>query len=87
MVTDERTAKARKELEDEHAEVMRSLGEVFVAVEAVKAAKPTDNIHDLLLELQKQVKKARDGGLVGSGANDHRRALKKYLALVPEPGA
>ncbi len=76
---------ARQKLEAEHAEVMESLGDVWVRVEAIKASTPTDNVHDLLRELEKAVKDARDGGVVGSGANDHRRALRNYQELVGEP--
>ncbi len=61
---------------------MESLGDVWVKVEAVRAAEPTDNVHDLLADLEDAVKEARDGGLVGSGSNDHRRALKKYIELT-----
>jgi len=32
-------------------------------------------------DLEKTVKEVRDGGVVGSGANGHRRALKDYLEL------
>lgn len=85
MATQQEIDKARSELEAEHREVMESLGNVFIAFEAVKAAVPTDNIHDLLADLEKEVKAARDGGFVGSGANDHRRALKRYLDLVEHP--
>lgn len=75
---------ALSKLEAEHAEVMESLGDVWVKVEAIKASKPTDNLHDLLRDLEKEVKDARDGGVVGSGSNDHRRALKDYQDLVGE---
>ena len=78
-------AKARKKLEDEYAEVRESLGDVHVAYEAVTQAGAEDNLHDLLKALEKAAKEARDGGIVGSGANDHRRALKKYLELRDTP--
>ncbi len=84
MATPEEIEEAKNKLISEHAEVMESLGEVWVKVEAVRAATPTDEVHDLLLELEKAVKEARDGGVIGSGANDHRRALKKYTKLVAE---
>jgi len=58
---------ARQKLEAEHAEVMESLGDVWVRVEAIRASKPTDNVHDLLKELEGAVKEARDGGMIGSG--------------------
>ncbi len=74
-------AEARAELEKEFHEVMESLGDVHVAYQAVNAAGPEDNMHDLLKVLEKAAKEARDGGVIGSGANDHRRALKNYLEL------
>lgn len=79
MATAEEIEEAKVKLISEHAEVMESLGNVWVKVEALKAAQPTDNLHDMLAELEKEVQAARDGGIVGSGANDHRRALKKYF--------
>jgi len=78
------TSEALKKLESEHAEVMENLGDVWVKVEAVRASKPTDNLHDLLKELEKAVKDARDGGVVGSGANAHRRALNDYHDSLAE---
>ncbi len=83
MINEEIEA-ARAKLEAEHAEVMESLGEVWVAVEAVRNSEPTDNVHDLLKALEDATKEARDGGIIGSGANDHRRALKKFLELTGE---
>ena len=83
MINEEIEA-ARQKLEAEHAEVMESLGNVWVAVEAVRNSEPTDNVHDLLKALEDATKEARDGGIVGSGSNDHRRALKKYLELTGE---
>ncbi len=82
MASAEEIEEAKIKLISEHAEVMESLGNVWVKVEALRAAQPTDNLHDLLAELEDEVKAARDGGIVGSGANDHRRALKKYLELT-----
>ncbi|MEE9415040.1 MAG: hypothetical protein V3V01_07135 [Acidimicrobiales bacterium] len=76
--------KARNKLEKEFSQIQESLGEVHVAFDAVRNAGPTDNIHDLLKELEKKVKNARDGGVVGSGANSHRRALDKYNGLLAE---
>jgi len=74
-------AEARQELENEYEEVRESLGDVHVAYQAVTNAGPEDNLHDLLRDLEKAAKEARDGGIVGSGANDHRRALNNYLEL------
>lgn len=82
MASAEEIEEAKVKLVAEHAEVMESLGNVWVKVEALRAAQPTDNLHDLLAELEDEVKAARDGGIVGSGANDHRRALKNYLQVA-----
>ncbi len=76
--------KARKKLDKEFADIQEALGEIHVAFDAVRNAGPEDNIHDLLAELEKKVKNARDGGVVGSGANSHRRALAKYNELIAE---
>lgn len=70
--------KAREKLDKEFAQFRESLGEVHVAFDAVLAAGPEDDVHDLLKTLEKAVGEARDGGLVGSGANGHRRALEKF---------
>lgn len=37
-----------------------------------------DDVYDRLKDLEKTVKEVRDGGVVGSSANGHRRALKDY---------
>lgn len=76
--------KAREKLEKEYASVQESLGEVHVAFDAVRNAGPTDDITGLLDELEKTVKNARTGGMVGSGANSHKRALEKYEEAVAE---
>lgn len=76
--------KAREKLEKEYASVQESLGEVHVAFDAVRNAGPEDDITDLLDELEKTVKDARTGGVVGSGANSHKRALDKYNDAVTE---
>jgi hypothetical protein len=44
----------------------------------VISAGPEDDVYDRLKELETIVKEVRDGGVVGSGANGHRRALKEY---------
>ena len=72
---------ARKKLDDEYGQVRRHLQKIHDALDKVEKAGPEDDLHGLLLELEKTVKEVRDGGVVGSGANGHRRALKDYLAL------
>lgn len=74
-------ADARKRLDDEYGQVRRKIEKIHKALDKVEAAGPEDNLHDLLAELESTVKEVRDGGVVGSGANGHRRALKDYLDL------
>jgi hypothetical protein len=72
---------ARKRLDDEFGQVRRNLDKIHEALDKVDAAGPEDDIHGLLADLESVVKEVRDGGLVGSGANGHRRALKEYRGL------
>jgi hypothetical protein len=72
---------ARKRLDDEFGQVRRHLEKIHEALDKVEKAGPEDDLHDLLKDLEKTVKEARDGGLVGSGANGHRRALDEYRKL------
>ena len=72
---------ARKRLDDEFGQVRRKLGKIREALDKVEAAGPEDDLHELLAELESTVKDVRDGGLIGSGANGHRRARKDYLEL------
>jgi hypothetical protein len=72
---------ARKRLDDEFGQVRRKLDKIHAALNKVEAAGPEDDLHGLLADLEATVKEVRDGGVVGSGANGHRRALKEYLAL------
>ncbi|MGH9210070.1 MAG: hypothetical protein ACRD2C_05240 [Acidimicrobiales bacterium] len=70
---------ARKRLDDEFGQVRRKLDKIHTALDKVEAAGPEDDIHGLLGDLESTVKEVRDGGVIGSGANGHRRALKNYL--------
>jgi len=72
---------ARKKLDDEYGQVRRHLQKIHDSLDKVEKAGSEDDLHGLLADLEKTVKEARDGGLVGSGANGHRRALKKYREL------
>ena len=72
---------ARKKLDDEYGQVRRHLQKIHDSLDKVEKAGPEDDLHGLLADLEKTVKEARDGGLVGSGANGHRRALKEYRGL------
>jgi hypothetical protein len=77
----EKLDEARKRLDDEFGQVRRKLDKIHKALDKVEAAGPEDDIHGLLAELESTVKEVRDGGVVGSGANGHRRARKEYLEL------
>jgi hypothetical protein len=72
---------ARKKLDDEFGQVRRHLAKIHDSLDKVEKAGPEDDLHDLLKDLEKTVKEARDGGIIGSGANGHRRALKEYKEL------
>jgi len=52
-----------------------------MTLDKVEQAGPEDDLHGLLDGLEKTVKEVRDGGVIGSGANGHRRALKDYLEI------
>ena len=72
---------ARKKLDDKYGQVRRHLQKIHDALDKVEKGGPEDDLHDLLKKLEKTVKEARDGGIIGSGSNGHRRALKEYLEL------
>ena len=72
---------ARKRLDDEFGQVRRKLDDIHAALARVEAAGPEDDLHGLLADLESTVKEVRDGGVVGSGANGHRRAREEYVAL------
>ena len=72
---------ARKKLDDEFGQVRRHLQKIHDALDKVEKAGPEDDLHGLLKDLEKTVTETRDGGLLGSGANGHRRALKEYREL------
>ena len=84
MATENEIAEARKKVDDEYADVVKDLADVWVKVDEVKRAGPTDDLHDLLEELEKQIHKVRTGGLIGRGAKAHRDALKRLTALNQE---
>jgi hypothetical protein len=72
---------ARKRLDDEFGQVRRHLQNIHEALDAVEKGGPEDDLEKLLDKLEDAVKKARTGGLIGSGANGHSRALKEYLEI------
>ena len=72
---------ARKRLDDEYGQVRRRLRAIHEALDTVEKAGPEDDLYGLLGDLEEAVKEARTGGLVGSGAKGHRRALDDYRNL------
>jgi uncharacterized protein YeaO (DUF488 family) len=74
-------ADARKELEKEYAQARESFGSLEQALQALLKAGPEDDISGMLEKLEERAHKARTGGIVGSGAHGHARALKEYLEL------
>jgi hypothetical protein len=75
-----------EKLMDEYGQVRRKFDQIHTAFDRVITAGPEDDVHDRLLHLEKVVKEVRDGGVVGSGANGHRRALKEYQEAVNAQG-
>ena len=69
---------ARRKLDDEYGQVRRHLDKVHAALDRVDAAGPEDDVFELLKDLEDVVKEVRNGGVVGSGAKGHRRALENY---------
>jgi len=72
---------ARKKLDDEYGQVRRHLQKIHDSLDKVEKGGPEDDLHGLLKDLEKTVKEARDGGVIGSGSNGHKRALKDYLDI------
>ncbi len=69
---------AHKRLDDEYGQVRRHLDSIHDAFDQVVSANAEDDLYERLDKLEKVVKEVRDGGVVGSGANGHRSALKEY---------
>ena len=69
---------AKKKLDEEYGQVRRKFAKIHTAFDRVISAGPEDDVYDRLKDLEKVVKEVRDGGVVGSGANGHRRARKEY---------
>lgn len=81
MATQDELDAARKKVDEEYADVLKNLADAWIKVDAVKRAQPTDDLHELLEDLEKSVHKVRTGGLVGSGAKGHRKALRAWKEL------
>jgi hypothetical protein len=69
---------ARRKLDDEYGQVRRHLDRIHAALDRVDAAGPEDDLFELLKDLEDVVKEVRTGGVVGSGARGHRKALEHY---------
>jgi hypothetical protein len=69
---------ARRKLDDEYGQVRRHLDKIHKALDRVDAAGPEDDLYALLKDLEDVVKEVRTGGIVGSGARGHRKALEHY---------
>jgi hypothetical protein len=69
---------ARRKLDDEYGQVRRHLDKIHSAMDRVDAAGPEDDLYELLKDLEDVVKEVRTGGLIGSGAKGHRKALDAY---------
>lgn len=69
---------ARRKLDDEYGQVRRRLDKIHTALDRVDAAGPEDDLYALLKDLEDVVKEVRTGGIVGSGARGHRKALEQY---------
>ena len=72
---------ARKRLEDEYGQVRRHLDKIRHSLDAVDRAGPEDDLYGLLDELEKRVHEVKTGGVIGSGAHGHKRALDDYRKL------
>jgi hypothetical protein len=70
---------AREDLVKEHRKVQEDLPDIRKALEVVERAGVEDDLEGLLDELEKTVHKVRTGGVIGSGANAHKRARKAYF--------
>ena len=69
---------ARRKLDDEYGQVRRHIDKIHAALDRVDAAGPEDDLYGLLKDLEDVVKEVRNGGVVGSGAKGHKRALDNY---------
>ena len=69
---------ARRKLDDEYGQVRRNVDRIHAALDRVDAAGPEDDLYGLLKDLEDVVKEVRNGGVVGSGAKGHKRALDNY---------
>jgi hypothetical protein len=78
---------AKKKLDDEYGQVRRKFDRIHTAFDRVISAGPEDDVYERLKDLEEVVKEVRDGGIVGSGANGHRRALEEYKEAKAASGS
>jgi hypothetical protein len=69
---------ARRKLDDEYGQVRRHLDRIHAAMDRIDASGPEDDIYELLKDLEDVVKEVRTGGVVGTGAKGHKKALENY---------
>ncbi len=69
---------ARRKLDDEYGQVRRRLDRIHAAMDRIDASGPEDDVYELLKDLEDVVKEVRTGGVVGSGAKGHKKALEAY---------
>ncbi len=84
MATPDEIVDAQQKLGSEYKSAMESLGDLYVAVEALKSAGLHDDIVGLLANVEDAAKKARTGGVIGSGAKSHDKALKRLRELTAD---
>lgn len=72
---------ARKRLDDEFGQVRRNLDTIHARLDELEKAGPEDDLVGLLEKLEDAVKEVRTGGMLGHGANGHKRAREEYLEL------
>jgi hypothetical protein len=78
---------AKKKLDDEYGQMRRKFDRIHTAFDRVISAGPEDDVYERLKDLEEVVKEVRDGGIVGSGANGHRRALEEYKEAKAASGS
>lgn len=71
---------ARKELDKEFRQFQEGLGRIHVALGELSRAVATDDVYELLEQLEDVVHDVRTGGVLGSGAKGHREARETWLA-------
>ena len=69
---------AKKRLDDEYGQFRRHLDSIHDAFDQLVSANAEDDIYERSKKIEKVVKEVRDGVMVGSGLNGHRRALEDY---------